>query len=427
MPEIIVKLGTNVVQKYFFVNEPMRIGRAPENEIVIENLAISRSHAVIRHEEGRHILMDLDSSNGTFINDVRIKKAEIMDKDVIAIGKHRLYFYDQNSAERSFKPSFLDTDRTMMLDSPPAEPKAEILVTKGRQKGLHLTLTQTQTTIGRGSASDFRLTDWFVSKTHAVIERRDAHFFVRDLGSWRHTLVNRVMVEEAPLADGDAIQLGPTVELTFSLKPAESAVPIRPSLRVPLELDAEGLAKAPQPTPCLEEGDLAAPESKPNLTADEAPQPPAEPAAPEPALPEPALPLGPVDMVPPAQRADSLITEIAVASLQAAASSTTNGQTHSTPSDGLLDPWSLAESEPADYTDPESGPCAGFEWPPCAGDQSAQPQPVSSAAACESGPPASARREEIEVWEQALRNRSALIRKQAARRLKQLTGKDYEY
>jgi pSer/pThr/pTyr-binding forkhead associated (FHA) protein len=289
----------------------------------------------------------------------------------------------------------------MLVDSPPPEPEAEILVTKGRQKGLRLTLTQAQTMIGRGSANDLHVTDWFVSKTHAVIERRDSVFYIRDLGSWRHTLVNRVMVEESPLADGDVIQLGPTVELTFTLKPAEAAAPSRPTLRVPLELDAEGLAKAPQPTSCLEEGGLAAP--------------------------EPALPDEPAPMVPPAHQADGLMAEIAVASIQAAAAATANGKTHSTPPEKLLDPWSLAESERQDYTDPESGPGARFEWPPSAGAPSAQPQPASPAVPCESAEPASAERAEIEVWEKALRNRSPLIRKQAARRLKQLTGKDYDY
>ena len=87
MPEIIVKLGDSIVQKNIFVKESIRIGRVPDNEIVVENLAVSRYHGIIDYEDGRYILTDLDSSNGTFVNGVRIKKTELQDRDVITIGK----------------------------------------------------------------------------------------------------------------------------------------------------------------------------------------------------------------------------------------------------------------------------------------------------------------------------------------------------
>ncbi|MCD6385058.1 FHA domain-containing protein, partial [Candidatus Sumerlaeota bacterium] len=90
MTEIIVKLGDNVVHKYFFDKDILNIGRARDNDIVIENLAVSRNHARIRRVEGKYILTDLNSANGTFVNGVRITKTEIMHNDVITIGKHNL-------------------------------------------------------------------------------------------------------------------------------------------------------------------------------------------------------------------------------------------------------------------------------------------------------------------------------------------------
>src|SRR5436190_22828932 len=120
MPEIIVKLGDNVVQKYFFMNEPMRVGRAPDNEIAIENLAISRNHAMVSSDNGRYYVEDLGSSNGTFVNGARVKRSEIADRDVISIGKHKLFFYDLKAArEVSRRPSLADADSTMLVMQAP--------------------------------------------------------------------------------------------------------------------------------------------------------------------------------------------------------------------------------------------------------------------------------------------------------------------
>ena len=58
--------GEQLLRKVELGENPMRIGRAPENEIVLEdaNKGVSRMHAEIRHEEGRYIILDLNSQNG---------------------------------------------------------------------------------------------------------------------------------------------------------------------------------------------------------------------------------------------------------------------------------------------------------------------------------------------------------------------------
>ena len=68
-----------------------------------------------------------------------------------------------------------------------------------------------------------------------MIERRDNEFIIRDLGSWRHTYVNGILVHELPLADGDVIQMGPTVQLSFNLVRQEQPLPV--TARVPVELE----------------------------------------------------------------------------------------------------------------------------------------------------------------------------------------------
>src|SRR5437762_2137680 len=154
MPEIIVKLGDNIVQKYFFVKETMNIGRGAENEIVIENLAISRSHATIQCEEGKYLLADHGSSNGTYVNGVKIKRTELMDKDVITLGKHKLFFYDQRASEPVRSPVLEDGDRTMLVTPTMI---GLLAVTKGRQKGQTFTLDKSAVILGKGSDCQIQL------------------------------------------------------------------------------------------------------------------------------------------------------------------------------------------------------------------------------------------------------------------------------
>lgn len=215
MPELIIKLGDNIVQKYFFVNEPMSIGRAPDNEIVIENLAISRNHAVITATDGAFLIKDLGSSNGTFVNGSKVQQALLTDKDVIGIGKHKLHFYNARPVHETARPSFADADSTMVVTQIPVT--AELEQIRGKHQATLYPLNAEITRLGRGAQNDIRLTDWFVSKEHATVTRMEDVFVLRDLGSWRHTFVNGERIEEAVLRHGDVIQVGPTVQFRFAV------------------------------------------------------------------------------------------------------------------------------------------------------------------------------------------------------------------
>ena len=67
----------------------MTIGRAPDNDIPIDNLAVSNYHARVYVEAGSLVVEDLNSLNGSFLNDIRVERAMLKDGDTILIGKHR--------------------------------------------------------------------------------------------------------------------------------------------------------------------------------------------------------------------------------------------------------------------------------------------------------------------------------------------------
>ena len=80
----------------------INIGRQDENDVVIDNLRVSRIHAQIREVEGRHQIFDLDSTTGTKVNGQRVSQHTLSAGDVIDIGDVPL-IYNHERIEEDFK------------------------------------------------------------------------------------------------------------------------------------------------------------------------------------------------------------------------------------------------------------------------------------------------------------------------------------
>ena len=86
------------VQGEFELNqERLSIGRKPDNDIPIDNLAVSGKHALIITILDDSFLEDLGSTNGTYVNGKLVKKHALKNGDVIAIGKHELKYVNENA------------------------------------------------------------------------------------------------------------------------------------------------------------------------------------------------------------------------------------------------------------------------------------------------------------------------------------------
>ena len=85
------------------------IGRAPSNTLELSHGGVSRAHARISHENGQHILTDLNSRNGTFVNSKRIDRATLSHNDKIFFGNRGFIFMTQ-PAELAHAPSDIDFD-----------------------------------------------------------------------------------------------------------------------------------------------------------------------------------------------------------------------------------------------------------------------------------------------------------------------------
>ncbi len=94
-------------------NEQISIGRNPKNDIQIDNPAVSNSHAVVKKVMNTYFIEDLGSTNGTFVNEKKIDKYELLDGDEVIVGKHSLKFHYINKAGTNQE----DFDKTVILDT----------------------------------------------------------------------------------------------------------------------------------------------------------------------------------------------------------------------------------------------------------------------------------------------------------------------
>ncbi len=91
MPLITLKFKDKVLKEYpIQIGETLTIGRNDSNDIVVDNLAVSGSHARIDSVSATFIITDLESTNGTFVNERLISSHSLRNNDIILIGKHEL-------------------------------------------------------------------------------------------------------------------------------------------------------------------------------------------------------------------------------------------------------------------------------------------------------------------------------------------------
>ena len=92
-PALVVRSGGGRAGETFHPEgERTTIGRSPECEIFLDDVTVSRKHAVLTHRDAGFYIEDLGSLNGTFLNRRRIESGQLSDGDELQIGKYRLTF-----------------------------------------------------------------------------------------------------------------------------------------------------------------------------------------------------------------------------------------------------------------------------------------------------------------------------------------------
>ena len=122
MAKLILSLEGSVIREIPLDKERITIGRRPQNDIQIENLAVSGEHACIVTILNDSFLEDLGSTNGTLVNGNPIKKHILQNNDVVEIGKYKMkYVVEAAAAAQAAQDDF---ERTMVMKSSPGKPTA---------------------------------------------------------------------------------------------------------------------------------------------------------------------------------------------------------------------------------------------------------------------------------------------------------------
>jgi pSer/pThr/pTyr-binding forkhead associated (FHA) protein len=235
MPNITLKFKDNVIGRYpIGKGNSLTIGRRRDNDIVIDNLAVSGHHAKIDAVGEAYVLVDLQSKNGSFVNEQLVSSHWLKDGDVISVGKHLLVFSTGDVAQEDEHPQ-VEIDKTMVMDtsnyrsmvqkSAPVIPKAllrpgdmcgQLTYLAGGQGKLDLAGNLIK--IGKDPTSEIVVKGWLVGWTAATISRRPDGYYLSYAGGLSKPKVNERRIKKSVLLqDLDVIDIG-SVKLQFFMK-----------------------------------------------------------------------------------------------------------------------------------------------------------------------------------------------------------------
>src|SRR5262245_62078462 len=235
MARLVLSLDGQVLAEYNMSKERYTVGRLPDNDIRIDNPAVSGHHALVINILNDSFLEDLNSTNGTYVNGKIIKKHALQNGDTITVGHHSLRFVDgeTDEPEDEFEKTMVIGPRgsvrvvppqpagTAAKASAPADgaptptparaaapgslqasqmPRAKLQVLSGQFAGRELELIKTLTTLGRPGIQV------------AAITRRSDGYYVVHVESGKEgdfPLVNGTAIgpQARKLQDNDVLQL----------------------------------------------------------------------------------------------------------------------------------------------------------------------------------------------------------------------------
>jgi hypothetical protein len=235
MATVILMLKDTVISEVPLVEGITSIGRSPNSTIFIDNLAVSSCHAKITNRSNSYIIEDLNSTNGTFVNDKRVSSALLADNDVILIGKHSLIIScppetdDQDATQFAHQEC---DDKTVVMNvkqlriNTPTQ-KADIItvpllggfsVIDGPVELREYMLNASITTIGKSVASIIRLKGFFAPREAALVHRNAEGYSLSRSSRWCRVKVNGIPVTgQVVLAHNDIVDVW-KVKMKFFIK-----------------------------------------------------------------------------------------------------------------------------------------------------------------------------------------------------------------
>jgi pSer/pThr/pTyr-binding forkhead associated (FHA) protein len=230
MARLLLKFETSVLREVSVGSRPITIGRAPDNDIRIDNLAVSDHHARIYSEGGRLRVEDLNSLNGISLNRYPITREALNSGDEIGIGKHLILVDLDHDAWGSYgaepKVAAPKIEETVLVGrhrksnsgSPSADSAADgqqanrarvpsLIVLKGKTNRMEYLLSAKLALIGKSSMATVQLSGWFSPGAAAQISQRRDGYYISPLSRRKLTLNGNLVTDLTRLNEGDVIEV----------------------------------------------------------------------------------------------------------------------------------------------------------------------------------------------------------------------------
>jgi len=222
MPEIVVKYDDKIIERVVTQKKSISIGRTPDNDIVLDNKAVSRKHALIEFDKNTALILDNESLNGTFVNNQKITEEVLKDNDQITIGKFNLH-YHRDTPKQS---QLADLDGTMVLKTKKQKELLDrdrksreitelaggsVLVGEAQTTQKRFPLNSPVITFGKSKFVNIPVKGFLLSKIQAkIIQDKDGYILV-NLGRKGKTKVNGENIVRYRLKNDDLIEVGKSV------------------------------------------------------------------------------------------------------------------------------------------------------------------------------------------------------------------------
>jgi predicted component of type VI protein secretion system len=260
MAKLFLKFEQTVLKEVTLGHGVLTIGRLPDNGLQVDNPAVSSHHAKIFWDQGHYVVEDNNSLNGTYVNNRRVSRAHLRDKDQVLIGKHTIAFEDEYQEGAAVEPAVEEPERkgpelpkmeaTMMLDTkkakemlaqakamaaaapaPPADKTAEVqaaappqerigmfTVIEGKVSESQYSLTSKLTIIGKSDQATIRLKGWFAPAVAAIVRRAEHNkYFLAPQDKSAKVKINGADVAgQKELQQNDTVEVA-GVKFTFNL------------------------------------------------------------------------------------------------------------------------------------------------------------------------------------------------------------------
>lgn len=202
-------------QEFVLAKSIVTIGRMITNDIVLNDVRVSRNHARLECGPSGALLVDLGSSNGTRLNGVSIDSASLKPNDTISLGSQQLKYKVEDPNE---DVGMTIIDNQLQLEKSMDEEFLPVMVNESGNPSLvvftsnntyQVDLSQFErATIGRDESCNIFIDAGNVSRRHAELQLEGDSYVLKDMGSTNGTWMKGQRIDQHLLKDGESFQIG---------------------------------------------------------------------------------------------------------------------------------------------------------------------------------------------------------------------------